>query len=347
MKRSISDTSGDVPWRAARGAPSACRAILMLGVPVDDVTMEESVDRMFALAAHGRSAGLTHQVATVNVDFIVNALLEPDLAELLRATSLAIPDGMPIVWGSSLLRTPIRTRVAGADLVPALVERAASAPIRVLLYGAGPGIAVRAAELLRSRYPGADVVGLAGPDFADLADLGAADLRPIREVDPDICCVAFGNPKQERFISTFGSSLGVPVMIGVGGTLDFLVGEQVRAPLWMQRFGLEWLHRALSDPRRLARRYVRDARVFIPALLAQAWSGRSSRQRGTVDVHPTSSDHWRVDLSALDAADNRVASELVTLLRSAGHSGVTVSVTGVSDRALEPVFGLAEVLRRS
>jgi exopolysaccharide biosynthesis WecB/TagA/CpsF family protein len=312
------------------------------GVPVDDVTMDEAVERVFELVRDGRASGRCHQVATVNVDFVVNALRDPALRSVMHRTSLSIPDGMPIIWGSRLLGTPLRTRVAGADLVGALVARAAADGAVVSLYGAGPGIAARAAEVLRRAHPGATVVADEGPAFGDVDELSIERLHHLRELRPDICCVAFGNPKQERFIERFGAELGIPVMIGVGGTLDFIVGEKRRAPAWMQRSGLEWLHRAASEPRRLAGRYARDAFAFGPALVSQAWRGRPAPDTSSNDVHVDDGDgvvHVKGDRSA----DNVVAAELAAALRSAWRDGRRPTVRCASPSSLSRVVGLAEL----
>lgn len=259
-------------------ADSPRRAATVLGVRVDDVTMDETLDRILALVADGRQTGRCHQVTTVNVDFVVNALEDDELMAILNGASISLPDGMAILWGARMVGEHLRTRVAGADLVPALVGRAASAGRRIALYGGAPGVAERAAAILVERSPGADIWADAGPVFRDLDELTDSHLEPLRAAAPDICCVAFGNPKQERFIARFGSSLAIPVMIGVGGTLDFLVGAQRRAPRWMQRTGIEWLHRASTDPRRLARRYARDAAVFLPRIGRDAITTRLRRR---------------------------------------------------------------------
>jgi N-acetylglucosaminyldiphosphoundecaprenol N-acetyl-beta-D-mannosaminyltransferase len=155
----------------------------------------------------------------------------------------------------------------------------------------------------------------------------ADDLDEIRSFDADIGCIAFGNPKQEQFIARFGAHLGIPVLIGVGGTLDFIVGEQRRAPRWMQRSGLEWLHRAGSDPRRLARRYARDARVFLPALARQAWRGRPRRTAGGLEIR-VGETTTVVDVSAISGWTNADAHRMTTVLRRAAFEGRTVTVVG-------------------
>lgn len=316
---------------------------MILGVPVDDVTMDDALDRILELVDDGRRRGCTHQVSTVNVDFVVNAMADAELATTLRRSALSIPDGMPIVWMSRMIGRPLRERVTGADLVPALVERAAQRSLVVSLYGAGPGVAEAAASLLGRRFPGARVVGDGGPSFRRIDELGPADVEPLRQLSPDICCVAFGNPKQEQFIARFGAELGIPVMIGVGGTLDFLVGEKRRAPAWMQRVGLEWLHRAITEPRRLAARYLRDAMVYGPAAVRQARAGRRSIRRGEVDI---ADDDGRlvVDLTGLTVGDNRLACDVAGAVRRARRTARTVEVRGDVD-SFGRVAGMRELLR--
>ena len=329
------------------GGVERARGAMICGVPVDDVTMEEAVDWIFDLVDDGRASDRSHQVATVNVDFVVNAAVDPALRSLMQRTSLSIPDGMPIVWGSALLGSRLRARGAGADLVPALAKRAAQHGATLAFYGASPGIAESAAALLRRTYPGANIVGDVGPSFGDVDELDLDSLSLLREMRPDICCVAFGNPKQERFIARFGQQLGIPVMIGVGGTLDFLVGDKRRAPVWMQRTGLEWLHRAATEPTRLGRRYMRDAILFGPRLAHHAWTGRRSRRAGAVVVGHDEIGDVVLDLTRLRVADNRSAADIASALRAAWLNGATVKVVGSSEPALRRIPGLAEMVALS
>jgi N-acetylglucosaminyldiphosphoundecaprenol N-acetyl-beta-D-mannosaminyltransferase len=262
------------------------RIASILGVPVDDVTMDEAIDRISAMVEHGRATGRVHQIATVNVDFVCNAIGDDRLMRILGRTDLSIADGMPLVWGSRLLGTPLRERVTGADLVPALVERAATCGHRVYFFGGAPTVAASAAAVLRERYPGAEIVADAGPMFADPTDMDPAALAPIKAARPDICCIALGNPKQEFWIDRFGADVGAPVIIGVGGTLDFVSGAKRRAPGWAQRGGVEWVHRAVTEPRRLIRRYARDLIVFGPRMARQILAMRTvlRGRAGTCEV---------------------------------------------------------------
>ncbi len=254
------------------------RLVNVLGVPVDDVTMRETVDRVAELIEAGRAHDQAHQVATVNVDFVVNARRDSRLMSLLQGVSLSLPDGMPIVWASRVLGTRLRERVAGADLVEALAERAAVDGYRMYLFGSAPGVATRAADLLLTRFPSIQIVADAGPLVGADGTMDVEHLSQIRAARPDIVCVALGNPKQEFWIGHYGCEVGAPVLIGVGGSLDILVGDKRRAPAWMQRVGLEWVFRASQEPGRLVKRYATDLRSYFPPVTRQAWIGR---RRGT------------------------------------------------------------------
>jgi exopolysaccharide biosynthesis WecB/TagA/CpsF family protein len=186
--------------------------------------------------------------------------------QLLQNADVCLADGAPVLWGARAAHMALPERVAGADLVPALAGRSAEAGWRIHMFGSAPGTAERAAELLIARYPGSHVTGDSGPFIKDAGQVDEGLLASLAAADPDILCVALGNPKQERFIQAYRGRLGAPVMIGIGGTLDFIVGGRRRAPQWAQRAGLEWGVRAAQEPGRLGRRYAHDALVFFPHL---------------------------------------------------------------------------------
>lgn len=319
--------SGDKAHIAHRTLNDRCT--LLLGVPIDDVTLPEALERIAEMVAAGRASGRVHQIATVNVDFVVNAADADDVRSILQRTDLSIPDGMGIVWGARFLNAPLRARTSGADLVPALAERAARERWRVCLFGGAPGVAERAAELLRSRFPGADVFGAEAPAVAADGSMDAAAAEELRQLDADVIGVALGNPKQEHWIDRWGEVVGAPVCIGIGGSLDFLTGITRRAPGWMQRGGLEWIHRAASEPRRLAGRYAKDLVVYGPGLLAQAWRGRR-RDTASVVAHRLEGDSVVLDLSATTALDNITAAQLVGYLREAARFGQPVRLVGAN-----------------
>lgn len=253
------------------------KLIIILGVPVDDLNLEETLDRIGELVERGRTRGKSHQVVTINADFVVKAMGDPELRYLLQEADLATADGMPLVWGARLLGVSLESRVAGADLVPALAERAAQKGYKLYLLGAAPGIADRAAHILQERYPGLQIVGVCSPSYSSVLEMDTSVLDEIKAARPDILLVAFGNPKQEKWIGMYRRQLKVPVMIGIGGTLDLIAGDKKRAPLWMQRTGLEWLYRLIQEPGRLWRRYVVDLLVFGTFFSRQWWAMRQGR----------------------------------------------------------------------
>ena len=342
------------------------RLVNVLGVPVDDVTMSETVDRVTQLVASGRATGRNHQVTTVNVDFVVNARRDPDLMNVLQGASLSIPDGMPIVWVSRVLGTRLRERVAGADLVEQLAERAADTGHRMYLFGSAPGVAARAADLLVDKFPSLQIVADAGPMVGSDGAMDDAHVDRIASAQPDIVCVALGNPKQEYWISRYGRRIGAPVLIGVGGTLDLIVGEKQRAPAWMQRVGLEWVFRAGQEPRRLVKRYAIDITSFFPQVARQVWLGRRrGSARGAVRMSdeaasvvsfvgaPTFEDVGIdapaairvVDVADLDLPDNRVTDLLVSVAADSRSAGTHLVLRSASDRVRQRLarFGVDEL----
>ncbi|MFN8568655.1 MAG: WecB/TagA/CpsF family glycosyltransferase [Kouleothrix sp.] len=250
------------------------KLLIILGVPIDDLDMSQALMRLEQFIALGRSTGKSHQVATINADFVVNSLNDSELRRILQESDMATADGMPLVLGARLLGVPLADRVTGADLVPALAERAAQKGYSIFLLGARPGVGIRAAEILQERYPGLTIAGVIAPPNVPIQAMDRSILDQIKAAKPDILLVAFGNPKQEKWIRMYADTLAVPVCIGVGGTFDMIAGITKRAPGWMQRAGLEWLYRLIQEPHRLWRRYVHDLLYFGYFFLRQWWAMR-------------------------------------------------------------------------
>jgi N-acetylglucosaminyldiphosphoundecaprenol N-acetyl-beta-D-mannosaminyltransferase len=244
--------------------------VVILGVPVDNLTMDEAMARIFSMIDAYASDGRPSQVATVNVDFLVNAnawlgrhIRHPELLDILRRADLVTADGMPIVWASRLLGSPLKERVTGADLVPRLAEEAATRGKSLFFLGGKGDVAERAADVLKQRHPNLAIAGIYAP-FVHVEGeaLMAAETEDQEIVDrinrarPDILLIGFGNPKQEIWFDRNRTRLRVPVAIGIGGTYEFIVGTVSRAPRWMQNSGLEWVYRLTQDPRRLIKRYM-------------------------------------------------------------------------------------------
>jgi N-acetylglucosaminyldiphosphoundecaprenol N-acetyl-beta-D-mannosaminyltransferase len=228
------------------------KRIAILGVPIDNLSMDETIEALDRLI---ETDGF-HQIATANVDFLMKAIGDEELMDILQRCDLVLPDGMPLVWASRIMGTPLKERVAGADMLPRLAELSQRKGRRLFLLGATEERSVHAAAWIMKNYPGAHIAGRYSPPFGSIDDMDHAGiLKMIEQSDADILLVAFGNPKQEKWIAMHRSRLHVPVCIGVGASLDFLSGTHKRAPEWMQRTGLEWMHRLCMEPGRLSTRY--------------------------------------------------------------------------------------------
>ena len=270
---------GPAPSGSPRESPPAIELpvpIAILGVPFDQVTSADAL-RLFGQMI---ASGQPHYAATANVDFVVQALADVELRRILADADLVLCDGMPLVWASHFLGNPLPERVTGSNLVPLLLGEAERKGWRVFFLGGTDKSVAKAAENVRARHPKLQLVGAYSPPFKPLVEMDHVDIvRRVRAARPDILLVAFGCPKQEKWIKMQLQHAGVPLSIGVGATIDFLAGSMRRAPLWMQRTGLEWVFRLLQEPRRLFHRYVIDFWVFGRAILFQWWQLRGIRNQ--------------------------------------------------------------------
>lgn len=314
-----------------------------MGIPVHHHDLATSLGTIEDLVADGRRTGRSHQVVTVNTDFLVQARKHADVHAILRSASLAVADGMPLVWASAVRGQPLPTRVAGADLVPALATRFANSGQRITFFGGGPGVAERAAVRTADLNPGLQIQALAA-DVGENSDTDPAVLDAIRCFDPDVLCVALGHPKQERWIRRHGQALRVPVAIGVGGTFDFIAGERHRAPRWVQRYGLEWLYRMSQEPSRLTGRYLTDIAVYVPCTAVEVMrtrlAGYRNRSSGVTQVH---ADDHRVVIALRDpnrAVDSATAAELISLVAEARTTGRRVELRVPSPRSIRSLTSL-------
>lgn len=232
---------------------------------------EEVATEIARLATDTRPA----MVVTPNADHLVMLETNTALRDAYARASLVVPDGMPVVWASRLLRSPVKERVTGSDLMPRLCEIAAARKLKVFFVGGAPGVADRAAERLKHSYPGLVIAGTVCPrqgfEYEPAND--AAIVKAIRESDADLVFVCLGAPKQELWMSGHLACFEKGVFIGVGAAIDFCAGTIRRAPRWMQRLGLEWFFRLCQEPGRLAYRYAKDLYFFV--MIAKAWWRRS------------------------------------------------------------------------
>lgn len=231
----------------ARRVPQRPEWTEILGVRVHNVDYEETLGLMVQFIESGRS----HQVATVNPEFIMHARRDRGFQEVLDEADLCLPDGVGVIWAGRLLGRPLKTRVAGVDTVWRLMAVSAERGYRVFLLGAGAGVAERAAGVLHEAHPGLLIAGTyAGSPSAEEEE---AIGQRILQARPDVLLVAYGAPAQDIWIHRNAARLNVPLAMGVGGTLDFISGTSQRAPDWAQKLGLEWLHRLYCEPWRWRR----------------------------------------------------------------------------------------------
>ncbi len=245
--------------------------IVMMGIPFDQVDSNQTISLVDAMIQSRRP----HQLATANVDFLALADADPELHWVLTHADLVVCDGMPLVWMSRLLGAPLPQRVAGSELVPLLLESAEEKGHRVFFLG-GSEESLKAAEgNIRQRWPDLTIAGTYSPPFAPLEKMDNDTIcARVREAQPDLLLVAFGCPKQEKWLAQNLAKTNAPVGIGVGATLDFLAGTVKQAPKWMRACSLEWIWRIMQEPKRLFRRYWNDIVVVGPGLLRQLWKMR-------------------------------------------------------------------------
>lgn len=287
-KFSAEPSRADLPvWLRSGGWPLA-----LLGIPMANVTIQQTLDLIGKMIDSRQS----HYLATANLDFLVQAREDLELRRILLEAHAVLCDGTPLVWISRWLGNRLPERVAGSDVVPLLIRMAAEKKYRIFLLGGAAGSTARAVEKLRGQHPGLMIDHYA-PPFNSLHQMDHDDIRRrIRSARPDLLLVAFGCPKQEKWISMHYRSLGVPVSVGVGATIDFIAGTAARAPRWMRRTGTEWVFRLLQEPRRLFRRYLHDLRCGLPAVAQQWWRlqfQRPARRTPRAAVSVRAEKFWR------------------------------------------------------
>jgi N-acetylglucosaminyldiphosphoundecaprenol N-acetyl-beta-D-mannosaminyltransferase len=240
----------------------------LMGVEIDPITTTAVVERV----REGLEAGSGGWIITPNLDQLRLNRERDDLAALFAAADLVVADGMPLVWASRLRGTPLPERVAGSDLVWLLSELAAEVGAGLFLLGGDPGAAGGAAATLVERYPGLRVAGTHSPPFGFEDDAGELDGidEMLAAARPRIVFVALGFPKQDHLIARLTKLLPDAWFIGCGISLSFISGDVPRAPRWMRRTGLEWIHRLIQEPRRLAARYLIHDLPFAALLFLES-----------------------------------------------------------------------------
>jgi len=307
--------------------PGALPEVELLGIGLHAVSQEECVDYVLDELDAGRGGW----VVTPNLDHLRRTRRDRDFRELYSEATLRVVDGQVLVWALALRRTPVPERVPGSDLISRLSAGAALRGRSVFLLGGNPGTAERAAEVLKERHPGLVVVGTDCPPVGfDKDALAMARLsRKIHQAEPDIVFVALGSPKQEYVIRHLRHDRPEAWWLGVGISFSFLCGEVRRAPRWMQRAGLEWLHRFAQEPGRLFRRYLVDGLPFALGLLA------SSVVSGAVPRGKTAGPYGPHRPRALLVDDDPMALEHLELLLSSRFPDLEITTRNLPDVAGE------------
>jgi N-acetylglucosaminyldiphosphoundecaprenol N-acetyl-beta-D-mannosaminyltransferase len=238
----------------------------VLGTGVSALALTQARD--LVLAARGRKQlGYVCCATAYNVNL---ARSDTALRAAYNRSYLTTPDGMPLVWLGRLHGHRGITRVYGPDLMAAVCDAGRETGLRHFLYGGAHGVAAELRDRLTARFPGLQVAGTFTPPFRALDATELAELRAcVAAARPDVIWVGLSSPAQEHFMAAHAASLDAGLLVGVGAAFDFLSGRRPQAPRWMQRSGLEWLHRLGTEPRRLWRRYLVHNPMFVLRTLAQ------------------------------------------------------------------------------
>jgi N-acetylglucosaminyldiphosphoundecaprenol N-acetyl-beta-D-mannosaminyltransferase len=249
--------------------------ITLEGVEFDCVVEADVVAHVLAQLAEGRGG----RIITPNVDILRRTMRDAEARHHVDSATLVVADGAPLIWASRVAGRPLPARVPGSDLIWSLSAALGQARRSVYLLGGEPGTAEIAASVLTDRFPALRVSGFDSPPFGFDTDPAALDVvcRRATEAKPDLVFVGLGFPKQERLIHRLRATLPSAWFMGCGAAIGFVAGVRRRAPDWMQQAGFEWLHRLVSEPRRLVRRYVVHDMPFAVRLLAASALSRARR----------------------------------------------------------------------
>ena len=219
----------------------------ILGIGIDKVNSQQALDKIADFIASGKP----HQIVTANAEIIYQASKNEKMRNVINNAQMVTADGSGVVWASRQLGEPLEQRVTGIDLVNSICERSAADKWKIYILGSAPGVAATAAMNIRDKFPGCNIVGTHHGYFN--AKEEKQILAELEQLKPDVLFVALGAPKQEYWIADHLADLGIPVGMGIGGSMDVLSGNVKRAPKWMQKMSLEWLYRLLIQPTRFKR----------------------------------------------------------------------------------------------
>ena len=276
-----STPDASIPAPGARVRPEG---VYIDGIAFDRLSEAQTIRFLVDELREGRGGW----VITSNLDHLCRARRDPEFRAMLDEADLVVADGAPLVWASRLQGTPLPERVAGSALAWSLSEAAGAAGQSIFLLGGDEGTAEKAAQHLKGRFSGLKIAGTFYPPMGFEKDphIMAEMREALVAARPDLVYVALGSPKQERLIRELRSDLPGAWWLGLGISLSFICGDVQRAPVWMQKIGLEWFHRMIQEPRRLARRYLIDGIPFGLRLVSFAVAKRFGKGRGGLVREP-------------------------------------------------------------
>lgn len=235
----------------------------IISLQIDTGTFQEFVSEIIYLSKKGTSS----YVCVANVHMIIEAYDDPDFARDVNNADLVTPDGMPLTKAIKLLHRQLQQRIAGMDLLPELLVKVEQEHLPVYIYGGTENMLANANKFLLENYPSILLAGSYSPPFRVLSE--AEDLAIIDKINQSgarLIFVALGCPKQEKWMAAHKNKI-MACMIGIGGALPVVIGEQKRAPYWMQKMSLEWFYRFIQEPKRLFKRYFYTNSKFLFLLL--------------------------------------------------------------------------------
>jgi N-acetylglucosaminyldiphosphoundecaprenol N-acetyl-beta-D-mannosaminyltransferase len=242
--------------------------IKICGIEIDRYSFNEVTD---TIVNHCRNKGDPEYVVTPNAMHIVSLQNDADFRNIYHRAFLVVPDGVSLLWAAKFLKTPLNDRINGTDLFEKLCTIASEEGFKVFLLGGRPGAAQKAQEVLQIRHPNLEIVGTYCPTYG--FENKPEELKfiqsKIQSVTPDLLFVGLGAPKQEKWIANNYLSIKVPVSLGIGVSFELVAGMVNRAPVWMQKSGLEWLFRLIVEPQRLWKRYIIGNPTFIWLVIKQ------------------------------------------------------------------------------
>ncbi len=250
---------------------TSAKKINIAGTGISNITLEETI----ALFDKWITENEKKRICVTPVNCVVWANERQDLQNIYNSADLTLCDGVPLIWASHFLGNgKLRGRVTGLDLLPAFIENCYKKGFSMFFLGAAELTLKRLHQKLEKQYPGILISGSYSPPFAKKFsdEENQKILSMINKVKPDIVWVSLTAPKQDYWIDEFFSSLNAKIVIGIGGALDVMAGNINRAPIWMQKNGLEWFYRFYQEPRRLFRRYFLEAPRIIPLLIQQKFT---------------------------------------------------------------------------